>query len=98
MFLPVTRLEKTTLSDPVFIENIGQFDPKVRFQVKIGSQTVWLTSEGIVFDATRLAAAEKVVTADPKPSGSASRQELLSPSAFDSPEIGIPDHRKTRIL
>jgi hypothetical protein len=60
-----------TLSKAVFIENMGQFDPKVKFQVKIGSQAVWLTSEGIVFDTARPAAAEKVVTADPKTSDAA---------------------------
>jgi Beta-propeller repeat len=38
---------------PVFIENMGQFDPKVKFQVKIGTQTAWLTHGGVVFDATR---------------------------------------------
>jgi hypothetical protein len=34
---PITKLEKTTLSAPVFIKNMGQFDPKVKFQAKIGS-------------------------------------------------------------
>ena len=42
-----------------FIENLGQFDPTVKFQGKIGLQTVWLTSDGIVFDATRPARASK---------------------------------------
>jgi hypothetical protein len=42
---------------PVFIENQGQFDPRVKFQVKFGGQTAWLTAEGIVFDVTRKAAA-----------------------------------------
>lgn len=74
---PITRLEKTTLSAPVFIENVGQFDPKVKFQAKIGSQAVWLTTEGIVFDATRPSAAEKVVTADAKPIDAANVQDGL---------------------
>ncbi len=49
------KLEKTAPSAPIFIENMGQFDPKVKFQVKVGSQLAWLTSEGIVFDASRQA-------------------------------------------
>jgi hypothetical protein len=43
---------------------------------------VWLTSEGIVFDATRPAAAEKVVTADLKTSDAANRQDALPPFAL----------------
>ncbi len=62
----------------------GQFNPKVKFQVKIGSQAVWLTSEGIVFDAIRPAAAEKVVTADPKTSDAANGQDVLPPFALKS--------------
>jgi len=64
--------QNAALLTPVFIENLGQFDPKVRFQAKIGSQTAWLTNEGIVFDATRLADGEKVATTVPKPIGSTS--------------------------
>ena len=47
------RLNSPTLSTAVFIENMGQFDSRVRYQVKIGGQTAWLTIGGIVFDATR---------------------------------------------
>jgi hypothetical protein len=36
-----------------FIENRGQFDPRVKFQLKSASKTVWLTSSGIVFDVLR---------------------------------------------
>jgi len=35
---------------PVFIENKGQFDARVRFQVRSGGKTLWLTDSGIVFD------------------------------------------------
>ncbi len=38
---------------PVFIENVGQFDSRVRFMAKVGGQTVWLTNAGVVFDSTR---------------------------------------------
>jgi hypothetical protein len=36
-----------------FIENKGQFDSNVKFQVKSGGKTLWLTSTGIVFDNIR---------------------------------------------
>ncbi|TFG89659.1 MAG: hypothetical protein E4H15_08965, partial [Syntrophobacterales bacterium] len=36
-----------------FIENKGQFDPKVRFYVKTAGQTLYFTDEGIVFDLFR---------------------------------------------
>src|SRR5580658_8449006 len=52
---PATHAELTNRpsSTVVFVENQGQFDPQVKFQAKVGGQTVWLTAEGIVFDAIR---------------------------------------------
>jgi hypothetical protein len=49
----VSLLKNSALSTAVFIENVGQFDSKVRYQVKIGGQTAWLTTDGVVFEATR---------------------------------------------
>lgn len=76
------QVDKAALSTPIFIENMGQFDPKVKFQVKIGSQAAWLTNEGIVFDATRQAGAEKVVAAALKPSDATNGQDALLPLAL----------------
>ena len=73
---PVAKLEKTARSTPIFIENIGQFDPKVRFQGKIGSQTVWLTNEGVVFDTTR-PAHDDLLVPQVNPSGSALEKSPL---------------------
>lgn len=39
--------------EPVFIENKGQFDQRVRYQVRVHSQTVWLTNNGLTFDVVR---------------------------------------------
>jgi len=47
-------------TSPIFIENAGQFDAKVLFLVKVGTQTAWLTHDGIVFDSTRPTLDEKV--------------------------------------
>jgi hypothetical protein len=44
---------RTAPGTAIFIENVGQFDPRVRYQAKVGRQTAWLTDQGIVFDATR---------------------------------------------
>lgn len=52
------QLSAIVHSTAVFIENHGQFDPRVKFQAKVGGQTAWLTAEGIVFDVTRRAADE----------------------------------------
>ena len=46
-------LKNAPRSTAVFIENVGQFDARVLYQVKIGEQTAWLTAAGLVFDATR---------------------------------------------
>jgi len=42
------RVEAALDSGPVmFIENVGQFDPCARFQVRGGERTIWLTEDGI---------------------------------------------------
>ena len=41
------------LRDPVFIENQGQFDERVRFRVVGNGASLWLTDQGIVFDFVR---------------------------------------------
>ena len=67
------RRKNSSLSTAVFIENAGQFDPRVRYQVKLGGQTAWLTAGGVVFDATRPAKVDK------PPAPSAALLDLLSP-------------------
>jgi len=47
------ELMNLSRSTAVFIENQGQFDPQVKFQVTIGRQTAWLTARGVVFEAVR---------------------------------------------
>ncbi len=37
----------------VFIENVGQFDSRVRFQIRGGNKVAWLTDRGLVFDVVR---------------------------------------------
>ena len=71
-------LSRATLKNPprstaVFIENVGQFDPRVRYQVKVGGQTAWLTSDGVVFDATRPRESKRVADA-PRRAGFADLQ------------------------
>lgn len=46
----LTKLGNRTAT---FIENRGQFDDQVKFQVRNSGKTVWLTNKGIVFDALR---------------------------------------------
>src|ERR1035438_8425618 len=38
---------------PAFIENRGQFDKNVSFQLSTGGSTLWLTTSGITFDTLR---------------------------------------------
>jgi hypothetical protein len=40
----------------MFVENVGQFDPAVRFQVPAGNRTVWLTETGFWMTAFQTAA------------------------------------------
>lgn len=46
--------EKLSSGGLVLIENLGQFDRRVRFQVKTQRGTLWLTDDGIVFDFVRV--------------------------------------------
>jgi hypothetical protein len=48
---PAIVLEDVPLA---FIENKGQVDSQAAFYMATGSQTLWLTSEGIVFDLLRV--------------------------------------------
>jgi hypothetical protein len=41
------------LTEMAFVENKGQFDPKVKFQVSASRRALWLTQNGIVFDFQR---------------------------------------------
>jgi hypothetical protein len=41
------------LRNPVFIENQGQFDERVRFRIVGNGASLWLTDQGIVFDFVR---------------------------------------------
>lgn len=36
-----------------FVENRGQFDPQVRFQLRMSGYTLWLTDDGVVFEMVR---------------------------------------------
>ena len=72
------HLKNPALSTAVFIENVGQFDSKVRYQVKIGGQTAWLTTDGVVFDATRPTAGKNVAVT-PRRAGFA---DLLGPPSI----------------
>src|SRR5271157_2051276 len=57
---------------PVFIENRGQFDSRVKFLVKGNGANLWLTNEGIVFDFQR-------PTVKQSPDASQEKRESLKP-------------------
>jgi hypothetical protein len=45
-----------------FVENKGQWDARVKFQLKGGGKTLWLTDTGIVFDKVRPTAPQSKAT------------------------------------
>jgi protein-disulfide isomerase len=47
-----------------FIENGGQWDERVKFQLKSGGKTLWLTNSGVVFDNIRAKASESSGASD----------------------------------
>jgi hypothetical protein len=53
---------------PIFIENRGQFDPRVKFLVTGNGANLWLTNEGIVFDFQRPSSKQSPDAAEAKPS------------------------------
>src|SRR5580693_5605042 len=58
-----TASDKLALQAPVFIENKGQFDSRVKFLVKGNGANLWLTDEGIVFDLQRAATKQPLAAA-----------------------------------
>ena len=65
---------------PVFIENRGQFDSRVKYLVKGSDANLWLTSDGIVFDFQRPVAKESSDAAVAK--GSAEQPPSIIPARF----------------
>lgn len=59
---------------PVFIENRGQYDSRVKFLVTGNGANLWLTNEGIVFDFQR-------PTHKQSPDATEEKREALKPSA-----------------
>ena len=59
---------------PVFIENRGQFDSRVKFLVKGNGANFWLTNEGIVFDFQRS-------TDKQSPNATEGKRDVLKPSS-----------------
>ena len=57
---------------PVFIENRGQFDSRVKFRLAGHGPTLWLTNQGIVFDAVRA----KAQAQDPSTSNRTAMNQL----------------------
>ncbi len=51
-------------TETAFIENRGQFDPRVRFQVRGHGSTLWLTDDGVVFDVVRYRAPKQTSSSD----------------------------------
>ena len=51
---------------PIFIENRGQFDRRVKFLVTGNGANLWLTNEGIVFDFQRPASKQSANAAEEK--------------------------------
>jgi hypothetical protein len=67
---PAVHTTKLAAGAAAFIENRGQFDARAKFQWKSGGRTLWLTEQGIVFDAIRPKAGE-TATATHEPGRSA---------------------------
>jgi hypothetical protein len=76
----LAHLKNRVTSTAVFIENVGQFDPRVLYQAKIGEQTAWLTTDGIVFDAIRPRYSEQATATPTALDGFTNRLGQLFPS------------------
>jgi hypothetical protein len=70
---PATQHKLTGLSSNMlkrqqatFVENRGQFDGRVRYQLKTGGGTAWLTNNGVVFDFLHARAESKPETRNSK--------------------------------
>lgn len=50
-----------------FIENQGQVDPQVKFYLRQGGHTLWLTPAGLVFDLAKAKPAAGQIESDPSP-------------------------------
>jgi hypothetical protein len=78
--LPTTKASAGTST---FVENKGQWGPQVRFQLKGGRNTIWLTDSGIVFDNVRAKADQ--------PSAEHSATQFPVPALLSNPGAGAYD-------
>lgn len=69
----LVQLKNASDSTAIFIENVGQFDPRVRYQARIGRHILWVTATGLVFDALRDESTEE----QPSPDASVASASLL---------------------
>jgi hypothetical protein len=76
-----------TASTATFVENQGQFDPKVKFQATIGGKTAWLTTGGIVFDVVR--DAQNHISDGSTIDGAETTSDIGGHPIFDRPAKGL---------
>lgn len=70
-----------------FVENKGQFDARVKFRVSNQGKTLWLTSNGIVFDFLGNKPSQVGPLSEKKPS----EANAIFPSRFNDPRTAKPD-------
>jgi hypothetical protein len=63
--LPAAKVDlpvaKPMFAAATFVENKGQWDTRVKFQLESGGKTLWVTDTGIVFDNVRVKAEQTKV-------------------------------------
>ncbi|HEY3825270.1 MAG TPA: SBBP repeat-containing protein [Bryobacteraceae bacterium] len=61
---PSLNFANRLASTVVFIENKGQFDPRVKFQANVRGRIAWLTANGVTFDVVQPAHSTPVEAGD----------------------------------
>jgi len=81
----------------VFVENKGQFDSRVKFQVSNHGKTLWLTENGIVFDFLRNKPATPNSSADKSAEAPANGVNLANVRLSKTAALARPDMERNVI-
>jgi Beta-propeller repeat len=80
---------------PGFIENRGQYDEHVKFQLRGNGKTVWLTDSGLVFDAMR---GKPDATGKETPSPDSSANSSIPPGVMPPKNGDVPQSKERLVF
>lgn len=84
---PITQLPLSLVPVAGFVENRGQFDPAVKFQLKTPTGALWVTGKGLVFDIASGSEADTARPSDSKRDGTNAIHRFVFAADFGDADL-----------